>query len=609
MLPSLPQLLLSNTLLASILAICAVLCARYYRKPVVAHGLWLLVFLKMITPPLLTPMFPVEIPAAPATAEFSQPVTSPVAQSLPTSLPQSEPISAAAIVAQDIPSQVPTRSVQPPLDTMTILYWIWAAGTVGWFVLLAWRTLRFHRTTRHVNLAPQRLQQQVRELAEQFGITNPPEIRIIQARVSPLLWRVGGQPLILLPADLLEKLSSAQISTVIAHELAHLQRRDHWARRLMLLVTGVYWWHPVVWWARRGLLHAEEQCCDAQVVTALPQHSRDYAAALLQTIDFLTGAHPPLPASATAFGQGKILKRRFEMILDKGVSAKLSWKIRSLMWVMGLAVLAVSPFVVAEEATDPPKPKVVGGSTKAYVKNPTVMEKRQTTKIAGKEIYEISCRLIELSEPGKEKTLFAPKIMQREGENGSINIGSEKPVMVPEVESTTTVDTVTTGCSVNLKVHRLKDDFVLLNAQIEYTPGISSGKLRDDDGLVAREYTHVFTQKIRVVEKVRLGGTFSVPFGSSDDPDSIKRRIEFVIKRGQKPKPKSTDQADLSMAVPHTDAPTKEQIRKLLLDMFKKRNNDSPFVKVTNIKNLRVTVEQTIDRTEPEKFYPLSWSG
>jgi len=36
-----------------------------------------------------------------------------------------------------------------------------------------------------------------------------------------------------------------------------------------IVVIGLYWWHPVVWWALREIHEAEEQCCDAWVVWVL----------------------------------------------------------------------------------------------------------------------------------------------------------------------------------------------------------------------------------------------------------------------------------------------------------------------------------------------------
>ena len=92
-----------------------------------------------------------------------------------------------------------------------------------------------------------------------------------------------------------------QRATLLAHELAHLRRRDHWVRCLELLVTGLYWWLPVVWMARHALREAEEQCCDAWVVWAFPDAARSYAETLLDTLDFLHRSHQTEPLLASGF--------------------------------------------------------------------------------------------------------------------------------------------------------------------------------------------------------------------------------------------------------------------------------------------------------------------
>ena len=62
-------------------------------------------------------------------------------------------------------------------------------------------------------------------------------------------------------------------------------------------------------------MRAEEQCCDAWVVWALPTARHDYAQALMQTIEFLSKVSTPVPANATGVGQVHTLKRRFTMIM------------------------------------------------------------------------------------------------------------------------------------------------------------------------------------------------------------------------------------------------------------------------------------------------------
>jgi hypothetical protein len=84
---------------------------------------------------------------------------------------------------------------------------------------------------------------------------------------------------------------------------------------LELLVLGLYWWFPLAWWARRELREAEEECCDAWVVWALPDSPRAYATALVETLDFLSEARLVLPPAASGVGQFHLLRRRLTMIM------------------------------------------------------------------------------------------------------------------------------------------------------------------------------------------------------------------------------------------------------------------------------------------------------
>src|SRR5205823_693173 len=108
-----------------------------------------------------------------------------------------------------------------------------------------------------------------------------------------------------------------------------------WVRLLELAVTALYWWHPAVWWARRELREAEEQCCDAWVVWALPQARRTYALALVETVDFLSGAPAALPSAASGVGPVDDLRKRVTMIM-RGTTP------RALTWAGNLVVLGVA---------------------------------------------------------------------------------------------------------------------------------------------------------------------------------------------------------------------------------------------------------------------------
>jgi hypothetical protein len=112
-----------------------------------------------------------------------------------------------------------------------------------------------------------------------------------------------------------QSLDEDQQSMLLVHELAHLKRGDHLLRLFELGVTALYWWLPVVWWARFALHDAEEQCCDAWVVWAFPKKARAYAETLLETVDFLHSSGSPEPLLASSFGKVHHLRRRLTMIM------------------------------------------------------------------------------------------------------------------------------------------------------------------------------------------------------------------------------------------------------------------------------------------------------
>src|SRR5262245_63985890 len=96
----------------------------------------------------------------------------------------------------------------------------------------------------------------------------------------------------ILPTALVGQLSDTELATLVLHELAHVQRGDHWIRWLEVLTLGLQWWNPLAWWAKRELQQAEEACCDAWVLWAMPQNRASYAVAMVRAMDHLATSTP-----------------------------------------------------------------------------------------------------------------------------------------------------------------------------------------------------------------------------------------------------------------------------------------------------------------------------
>src|SRR5262249_19060300 len=123
-----------------------------------------------------------------------------------------------------------------------------------------------------------RLQSHVSRVAHELGMRAPP-VRVLPEASGPFLWSLRRPVLVLSAAEPLPA------PTVLAHELAHLRRRDHWTAWLELVVQGFHFWNPLFWLARRQLHRAAELACDQWVVERFPGDRRAFAAALIDTAE------------------------------------------------------------------------------------------------------------------------------------------------------------------------------------------------------------------------------------------------------------------------------------------------------------------------------------
>ncbi len=96
---------------------------------------------------------------------------------------------------------------------------------------------------------------------------------------------------------------------------------------------------------------AEEQCCDAWAVWALPHAAKAYARALVDTVDFLSQRSVPLPAGASGIGQVQDLRRRLIMIIRGTTPRKLSATTLAGLLVLGGALLVLGPSFGQEQTS------------------------------------------------------------------------------------------------------------------------------------------------------------------------------------------------------------------------------------------------------------------
>jgi YD repeat-containing protein len=344
--------MLGNAAVAAVLAVLAVGVRYTCRSPAVRHLAWLLVLLKLVTPPL----FILPLSVLPASWDSSDDKVTgwqgdKVIRAM-LCLPAVEPAGHTGELSGHPVTWSPCHLV---------IGGVWLTGAAVWLVWQGRRIVRFRRRVARAEDAGSEVGAAARRIASALGIASPPAVKAATGIGSPMLWGWGGSTVILFPRELLARLAPEARDTLLAHELAHFLRRDHWVRVLEFVATALFWWHPAVWLARAGIEAAEEECCDTWVVGELGASPRRYAEALLATVDFVAELRRPcLPPGACAANRGaRLLYRRLVGILDAKRPSRLPRSVA--LRALALALLLVHPVLRAAvpEITQPsPEPVI-----------------------------------------------------------------------------------------------------------------------------------------------------------------------------------------------------------------------------------------------------------
>lgn len=439
------EIALSNAIVATALALVVFSISRFLRDPALCRALWVLVLAKMVTPPLVSVQVPAGWGLAQATREIEVAPERKAIEPAPVDAFANEPdafvptedslgagfqpetrnpaasMSAAASISQpEVNSVVETSSFHVLRHVPPILLGVWLVGTALALMTTVLRIYWFHRTLRMTKRASADLQDEVRKLADRIGIRRCPDACLVSATVGPMLWAVWGKPKILFPAKLYRDLSPESRRTLLLHELAHLRRRDHWVRILEAVATILYWWHPVVWWARREIRPLEEACCDSWVVSEMPDSRNTYAVALVEAIRFLSGTRPFSPPATSGIGSFVSVKRRVTMIMQDEHSRTLSGAGRLILIATAIVFLPLLPVLAQRGKTPPDSPESTTSSAEDAppqaasaagdkADDPSANDEGKTRERKLKESGLMYCRRLGISkhdEPKKDDVLL-----------------------------------------------------------------------------------------------------------------------------------------------------------------------------------------------------------
>ena len=230
----------------------------------------------------------------------------------PAELPEDVQI----VVSDDAVSEVVvTEKPERVVDHGAVAAWIWAAGIAG---LLAYSTWSYWRLRRWVRAA-------VRQGDGSWECAGL-DTAFVLGLFRPRIYLPGG-------------LSDRDRELILAHERAHIARKDHWIKPIGYLILMLHWFNPLVWLAYVCLCRDIEMACDERVVKTMDVAARkDYSLALINCSSRGIG----IAACPVAFGEVGVKQR---------ILGVLHYR-KPGFWIVVAAVVAVV-FVTVCLMTDP----------------------------------------------------------------------------------------------------------------------------------------------------------------------------------------------------------------------------------------------------------------
>ncbi|HVX10217.1 MAG TPA: M56 family metallopeptidase [Pirellulales bacterium] len=369
--------IVQNAVVTAVLAaIAAIVCRTVRLSPAIKHALWLLVLVKLITPPFACYRIPRAVEARftswmaqawPLQHERVVRLTESSSRENHSDAIPFEKVSELFSVESDsldeirlpidgdfqsLPARHADVAAETPVTVAIIpcaafdhfqsARWIvaigWLFGAVPLTILQSIRLIRLWRFVTCSQPTPAWLEELVRQAAEKLSI-RPPRVVVTPALCSPLVCALG-RPRLLWPESLGDHLTHEARQAVLLHELAHLRRRDHWVAWLELMAGVLWWFNPLYWYVRHQLRENAELACDAWVVGLLPTGRRAYAQALIEVTEFVSLAAAVAPAVAMGNVARRTLERRLTMILRERTAYRVPLAGAALI---GLSLLVVLP--------------------------------------------------------------------------------------------------------------------------------------------------------------------------------------------------------------------------------------------------------------------------
>jgi beta-lactamase regulating signal transducer with metallopeptidase domain len=319
---------------AAVLLACVWAGLKIFRvkSPALRHQIWLFALIAVAAMPILGGVAQNLLLPQPSNRALSYAVE------LPLIIVTND---AAPVVQNPSPAVSVKSSIKQPI-ILSLLFAMWLAGALIFVVKAAVNGVRLRRlraAARRVSLADLECDECNCEALRtgKVSLALSDEVR------SPILLGVA-RPIIVFPADIAAWTSPMERCAMLRHELAHIERRDHYVNFFQTILGAVFFFHPLARYACRQLTLEREMACDDHVVGSGAE-AEAYAESIIKAAERSIGT-PRGAHQLALFSPKQILERRIEMILNEDRARMIAHQWRYLVLPAAL-IAAVSLLLIS----------------------------------------------------------------------------------------------------------------------------------------------------------------------------------------------------------------------------------------------------------------------
>jgi beta-lactamase regulating signal transducer with metallopeptidase domain len=257
----------------------------------------------------------------------------------------------ALVVSPRFAESIPTRG-QLSRDFGGPLMLLWIAGLTVSLVGIVIALVKAYYLARHsVSVSSEEPNTFLTGLCTKMGIGSQPRLVTADRASSPMTLRRGGSYVVVVPEELLAPNRGEDLQLVLAHELAHIKRRDLAWNWLYTVVKALFFFNPLIRVAGRELGIAQEMACDEMAVRATGARAARYGKTLLTMITPSHGVGSMWEvASASAGASARVMQRRLMEL--KSIEDSPARRLQASTITLLLVCLLVVPFRIVEAPRD-----------------------------------------------------------------------------------------------------------------------------------------------------------------------------------------------------------------------------------------------------------------